>query len=240
MGEKGNRLTEIDPTVAFELLTKGATATFHEPVEAHARLNLHTKYNDQQLRTSVILPKGTGKEIRIAVITQGEKLAEATSAGAEIVGSDELIEKIYSGFLDFDLLVATPDMMTKIARLGRLLGPKGLMPNPKIRTVTFFLNTTINEFKVGKLELRADKAGIVHLGIGKANFKTEELIENLKSLVEAIESNRPSGAKGVYWKNLFISSTMGPGFRIDINKIKKKKKKKNHKVKKKKKKKKKK
>merc|ERR1712187_15179 len=210
MGEKGNRLTEIDPSVAFELLKKGATAKFNETVEAHARLNLNTKYNDQQLRTSVILPKGTGKEIRIAVITQGEKLAEATSAGAEIVGSDELIEKISSGFLDFDLLVATPDMMTKIAKLGRLLG-----------TVTFFLNSTINEFKVGKLELRADKAGIVHLGIGKANFKTEELIEKLKALVEAIESNRPSGAKGVYWKNLFISSTMGPGFRIDINKIKK-------------------
>merc|ERR1712187_1101445 len=210
MGEKGNRLTEIDPSVAFELLKKGATAKFNETVEAHARLNLNTKYNDQQLRTSVLLPKGTGKKIRIAVITQGEKLAEATSAGAAIVGSDELIEKISSGFLNFDLLVATPDMMTKIAKLGRLLG-----------TVTFFLNTTINEFKVGKLEFRADKVGIVHLRIGKVNFKIEELIENLKALVEVIELNQPSGAKGIYWKNLFISSTMGPGFRININKIKK-------------------
>merc|ERR1740138_838949 len=207
------------PLEAIDFLKKAATAKFDETVEVHARLNLNTKYNDQQLRTTVILPKGTGKSLTIAVITQGEGLADATSAGADIVGSDDLIDKISAGFLEFDKLVASPSMMPKIAKIGSLLGPKGLMPNPKSGTVTTSLETTIKEFKAGKLEFRADKAGIVHAGIGKASFTTDDLLENLKTMVNEIDINKPSGAKGVYWKNLFISSSMGPGFRVDIGKI---------------------
>merc|ERR1740138_1116387 len=207
------------PLEAIDLLKKAATTKFDESVEIHARLNLNTKYNDQQLRTTVILPKGTGKSLTIAVITQGEGLADATSAGADIVGSDDLIDRISAGFFGFDKLVASPSMMPKIAKIGSLLGPKGLMPNPKSGTVTTSLETTIKEFKAGKLEFRADKAGIVHAGIGKASFTSEDLLENLKTIVNEIEVNKPSGAKGVYWKNLFISSSMGPSLRVDIGKV---------------------
>merc|ERR1740138_277571 len=207
------------PLEAIDLLKKAATAKFDETVEVHARLNLNTKYNDQQLRTTVILPKGTGKSLTIAVITQGEGLADATSAGADIVGSDDLIDRISAGFFGFDKLVASPSMMPKIAKIGSLLGPKGLMPNPKSGTVTTSLETTIKEFKAGKLEFRADKAGIVHAGIGKASFTSEDLCENLKTIVNEIEVNKPSGAKGVYWKNLFLSSSMGPSLRVDIGKV---------------------
>merc|ERR1712025_897166 len=146
-------------------------------------------------------------------------LAEATAAGADIVGSDELIERISAGFLEFDKLIASPSMMPKIAKIGSLLGPKGLMPNPKSGTVTTSLETTIKDFKAGKLEFRADKAGIVHAGIGKTSFKPEDICENLKTIVNEIEVNKPSGAKGVYWKNLFVSTSMGPSFRIDIGKV---------------------
>merc|ERR1740138_1496953 len=207
------------PLEAIDLLKKAATAKFDETVEVHARLNLNTKYNDQQLRTTVILPKGTGKSLTIAVITQGEGLADATSAGADIVGSDDLIDRISAGFFGFDKLVASPSMMPKIAKIGSLLGPKGLMPNPKSGTVTTSLEATIKEFKAGKLEFRADKAGIVHAGIGKASFKPDDLLDNLKTIVNEIEVNKPSGAKGVYWKNLFLSSSMGPSLRVDIGKV---------------------
>ncbi len=204
------------PLDAIQLVKENANAKFDETIEAHARLGIDPKYTDQQLRTTVALPKGTGQKVRIAVIAKGEKVAEATSAGADLAGEEELIDSINKGEMEFDLLIATPDMMPKVAKLGRVLGPRGLMPNPKAGTVTTDLSGAIKEFKAGKLEFRADRAGIVHVRFGKASFSPEDLFANLKVLYETIDKNKPSGAKGRYWKSLFITSTMGPSVEIDI------------------------
>jgi large subunit ribosomal protein L1 len=165
----------------------------------------------------VILPKGTGKKIRIGVIAQGEKVNESLSAGADLAGSDELIQDILKGIINFDRLIATPDMMPAIAKLGKILGPRGLMPSPKSGTVTSDVKGAIEEFKKGKLEYRADKSGIVHLPFGKTDFSVEDLLTNLEVVQESIDKNRPSGAKGRYWKSFYICSTMGPSILIDIN-----------------------
>ena len=202
---------------AIKMLQETGTAKFTETVELHANLNIDPKYADQQLRTTVTLPHGVGKQVKIAVLTNDENFDEATKAGADIVGNDELIENITKGNIDFDLLIATPNMMPKLAKLGRVLGPKGLMPSPKSGTVSNTLTATLTDFKKGKFEYKADKTGIVHVTIGKVDFTTIQLVENLEAFYDSIEKNRPSGVKGKYFKSLSICSTMGPSIVLDTN-----------------------
>ena len=202
---------------AIAVLKDTSTTKFVETVELHANLNIDPKYADQQLRTTVTLPHGVGKQVKIAVLTNEENFQEAQSSGADIVGNDDLIEEITQGNIGFDLLVATPNMMPKLAKLGRVLGPKGLMPSPKSGTVTSTLESTLTEFKKGKFEYKADKTGIVHVGFGKSDFNDTQLIENLKALYNSIEKNRPSGVKGKYFKSLFICTTMGSSIKLDLD-----------------------
>jgi large subunit ribosomal protein L1 len=205
---------------SIQLIKKIGTAKFIESVEAHVSLNIDPKYANQQLRTSLVLPNGTGKSLRIAVFTESDYVAEALKLGANIAGSDDLIEDIGAGKLDFDLLITTPQLMPKLAKLGRVLGPKGLMPSPKSGTVTQNLAETINEFKKGKLEYRADKTGIVHLSFGKINFSEEQLRENLLAVYNSIEKNKPSGVKGKYFKSFTICTTMSPAIKLELNTLK--------------------
>ena len=202
---------------AIKILKQTSTAKFTETVELHANLNIDPKYANQQLRTTVTLPHGIGKSINIAVLTNETNHAEAQSAGADIVGNTDLIDQISQGNLDFDLLIATPDMMPKLAKLGRVLGPKGLMPSPKSGTVTTSLTETLSDFKKGKFEYKADKTGSVHISFGKSDFTDIQLVENLKALYQSIEQNRPSGVKGKYFKSMFICTTMGPSLKLDTS-----------------------
>nr|YP_011007381.1 50S ribosomal protein L1 [Sporochnus bolleanus]WAM64810.1 50S ribosomal protein L1 [Sporochnus bolleanus] len=221
---KGNRQKiekrSYNQNDAIHLLKETANANFVESVEAHISLSIDPKYSDQQLRSTLILPKGTGKTKRIAVLMPSEAIKPEYKELADIIGSDDLIELITKGNLNFDILISTPDMMPKLAKLGRILGPKGLMPSPKAGTVTTDIKLTLEEFKKGKLEYRADKTGIVHLLIGKSNFADSDLLENLMAVYISIENNKPPGVKGRYFKKFHICSTMGPSIEIDISTLK--------------------
>nr|WOA02410.1 ribosomal protein L1 [Gloiopeltis furcata] len=202
---------------AITLLKRLSNVKFIETIEAHIALGLDPKYADQQLRSTVILPKGTGKEVRVAVIARREKIDEAKDANADVVGSEDLIDEIVKGRLDFDKLIATPDVMPLIAKLGRILGPRGLMPSPKAGTVTADLTNSISEFKSGKLEYRVDRSGVLHVPFGKLDFEAEDLNLNLMTLLNSVERNRPSGAKGRYWKSIYLSTTMSPSIAVEID-----------------------
>ncbi|MDV2686706.1 50S ribosomal protein L1 [Alkalihalophilus lindianensis] len=204
---------------AIELVKKTATAKFDETVEVAVRLGVDPKKADQQIRGAVVLPNGTGKTQRVLVFAKGEKAKEAEAAGADYVGEEDYINKINQGWFEFDVIVATPDMMAQVGKLGRVLGPKGLMPNPKTGTVTFDVQKAVNEIKAGKVEYRVDKAGNIHVPIGKVSFETGKLVENFTTIIETLVKAKPAAAKGTYMKNVAVASTMGPGVRVNASSI---------------------
>ena len=208
-----------EPVEGIELVKKTATAKFDETIEIAFNLNVDPKYADQQVRGAVVLPHGTGKTQRVLVFAKGDKIKEAEDAGADIVGSEELVAKVQGGFSDFDVVVATPDMMGQVGRLGKILGPKGLMPNPKVGTVTPDVARAVNEIKAGKIEYRTDKAGIIACPIGKASFDDTKLLDNFRTIVDTIVKAKPAAAKGQYIKTVTLSSTMGPGVPMNVFKL---------------------
>lgn len=215
-----DRATQYDVAEAISLVKKTAVAKFDETVEAHIRLGIDGRHADQQVRGAVVLPHGTGKTVRVLVFAKGDKVAEAEAAGADFVGGEELIPRIQNeGWFDFDVVVATPDMMGVVGRLGRVLGPKGLMPNPKAGTVTMDVTKAVNDIKAGKIEYRLDKANIIHCPVGKASFTEEQLTENFNTLMDAIIKAKPASAKGTYMKSVTVTSTMGPGIKVNTLKI---------------------
>ena len=210
--DRQTKYAELD---AIQLVKKNATAKFDETIELHTRTGCDSRHADQQVRGSVVLPAGTGKKVRILVFAKGAKADEAQAAGADFVGAEELLPKIQGGWFDYDVVIATPDMMGVVGRIGRLLGPKGLMPNPKTGTVTMDVTKAIEDTKAGKIEYRLDKANIIHVPVGKASFTEEQLKSNLDTLMNAIAKARPATLKGVYMKSATLTSTMGPGVRLD-------------------------
>ncbi|ANU14723.1 LSU ribosomal protein L1p (L10Ae) [Planococcus halocryophilus Or1] len=204
---------------AIELAKKASTVNFDATVEVAFRLGIDTRKNDQQIRGAVVLPNGTGKTQSVLVFAKGEKLKEAEAAGADFVGDAEYIQKIQQGWFDFDVIVATPDMMGEVGKLGRVLGPKGLMPNPKTGTVTFDVTKAVQEIKAGKVEYRADKTGIIHAPIGKVSFDDSKLAENLEAIYDVVLKAKPSSAKGTYIKSLNVTTTMGPAVKVDPTKV---------------------
>ncbi len=211
----GDRDATHSVEAAIALVKANAKAKFDETIEISVNLGVDPRHADQQVRGVVNLPSGTGRDVRVAVFAKDAKAAEATAAGAEHVGAEDLYEKIAGGFMDFDRVIATPDMMALVGRLGKVLGPRGLMPNPKVGTVTPNVGQAVKDAKGGAVEFRVEKAGIVHAGIGKASFTDEALVINVKALIEALNRSKPSGAKGVFIKRIGLSSTMGPGFKVD-------------------------
>ncbi|KYC76881.1 hypothetical protein B4090_0110 [Bacillus licheniformis] len=210
-----DRTKAYDVNEAIELVKKTNTAKFDATVEAAFRLGVDPRKNDQQIRGAVVLPNGTGKTQRVLVFAKGEKAKEAEAAGADYVGDADYINKIQQGWFDFDVIVATPDMMGEVGKIGRVLGPKGLMPNPKTGTVTFEVEKAVNEIKAGKVEYRVDKAGNIHVPIGKVSFEEGKLVENFATMYDTILKAKPAAAKGVYVKNVSVTSTMGPGIKVD-------------------------
>jgi large subunit ribosomal protein L1 len=214
-----DRLTAYPVAEAIDLAKKTNYTKFDATLEVAFRLGVDPKKADQQIRGAVVLPNGTGKTQRVLVFAKGEKVKEAEAAGADYVGDSEYINKIQQGWFDFDVIVATPDMMGEVGKLGRVLGPKGLMPNPKTGTVTFDVTRAINEIKAGKVEYRVDKSGNIHVPIGKASFENEKLVENFKTVFETMLKVKPSAAKGTYMKNVTVASTMGPGVKVDPSSV---------------------
>ena len=215
-----DRAAQYDVAEAVSLVKKTAVAKFDETVEAHVRLGVDGRHADQQVRGAVVLPHGTGKTVRVLVFAKGDKATEAEAAGADFVGAEELIPRIQNeGWFDFDVVVATPDMMGVVGRLGRVLGPKGLMPNPKAGTVTMDVTKAVQDIKAGKIEYRLDKTNIIHVPIGKASFTEEQLADNFQTLMGAINKAKPASAKGTYMKSVTVTSTMGPGIKVNTLKI---------------------
>jgi large subunit ribosomal protein L1 len=204
------------PEEAVQLVKQAARAKFDETVEVAFRLGVDPKKADQQIRGAVVLPHGTGKTQRVLVFAKGDKAKEAEAAGADFVGEDDMIQKINQGWFDFDVVVATPDMMASVGKLGRVLGPKGLMPNPKTGTVTFDVTKAVNEIKAGKIEYRVDRSGIIHAPIGKVSFDAAKLLENLNTLTDTLQKAKPAAAKGIYMRSVTVSSTMGPGVKVGL------------------------
>jgi large subunit ribosomal protein L1 len=215
----GDRLAVHELSQAVKLVKANAKAKFDESVEIAVNLGVDPRHADQQVRGVVSLPSGTGREVRVAVIARAAKAEEATAAGADIVGAEDLVERIQGGFMEFDRVIATPDMMAMVGRLGKILGPRGLMPNPRVGTVTPNVAQAVRDAKGGSIEFRAEKAGIIHAGIGKISFSDEAITANVKALVDALARAKPSGAKGTYIKRISLSSTMGPGFKVDTASI---------------------
>ena len=211
-----DRTRAYAPAEAVALARETSTVKFDPSVEAHLRLGVDPRHADQMVRGTVVLPHGTGKVVRVAVFAQGEKAQEALHAGADEVGAEDLVKKIEAGWLEFDVAIATPDTMGQVGRLGRILGRRGLMPNPKAGTVTFDIERAVKEVKGGRVEFKVDKGAIVHVPVGKASFEEQQLLENLAMLVDAVNRAKPSGAKGTYLRTLTIATTMGPGIRVDI------------------------
>jgi large subunit ribosomal protein L1 len=209
-------LKAYEPAQAVDLVKQTSVVNFDPSVEAHVRLGVDPRHADQMVRGTVVLPHGTGKIVRVAAFAQGEKAQEALRAGADEVGGEDLVKKIEGGWLEFDVAVATPDMMGMVGKLGRILGRRGLMPNPKAGTVTFDIERAIGEVKAGRVEFKLDKSAIIHVSVGKASFSGEALVANLATLVDAINRAKPSGAKGTYLRGVTIASTMGPGVRVDL------------------------
>ena len=210
-----DKATLYDPKEGLELICKTASAKFDETVELHVRLGVDSRHADQQVRGAVVLPNGTGKNVRVIAIAKGDAAKAAEAAGAQEVGDDDLIAKIAGGYLDFDVLVTTPDMMGRVGRLGKVLGPRGLMPNPKAGTVAPDLGKAVSEAKAGKIEYRLDKQNIIHVPVGKASFGAEKLYSNLDTVMSAIAKAKPAAAKGTYFKSATIATTMGPGIRLN-------------------------
>ena len=213
-----DRSVQYEPAEAISVVKKTASAKFDETVELHIRTGCDGRHADQQIRGAVVLPNGTGKTVRVLVFAKGTKLDEAQAAGADYVGGEDLIPKISGGWFDFDVVVATPDMMGVVGRLGKVLGPKGLMPNPKAGTVTMDVAKAVNDIKAGKIEYRLDKSNIVHVPVGKASFSEEKLEENFNALMEAIVKAKPSALKGQYLRSITLTSTMGPGVKVSVAK----------------------